>query len=186
MQVWSGNIVTGIAIALEQAGLHSREERHPAMCFLDLTGFTQLTQEQGDTMAAELIERLNRIVRAISVAHGGRPVKWLGDGVMFHFPEPAGGVTAAVEMVSAVADAGLPPAHVGLHAGPVVLQGGDHYGQTVNLAARIGEFARPGEVLVSRDVVDVCDGTSVRFDEIGPVSLKGVSGLVELYAAAPA
>ncbi len=44
-----------------------------------------------------------------------RPVKWLGDGLMFHFPEPPSGVLAAVEMVSALADEGLPPAHVGLH-----------------------------------------------------------------------
>ena len=53
MHVWSANIVDGIAAALEQAGLHTREERHPAMCFLDLTGFTQLTQERGDAAAAQ-------------------------------------------------------------------------------------------------------------------------------------
>jgi class 3 adenylate cyclase len=66
----------------------------------------------------------------------------------------------------------------------VVVQEGDYYGQTVNVAARIGEYARPGEVLVSRAVVEASRGSEMRFAEIGPVQLKGVSGLVELYVAA--
>lgn len=182
MHVWSTNLVDGIATALEQAGLHTRpEELEPAMCFLDLTGFSQLTQERGDVAAAELAERLNRIVQRISVQRGGRPVKWLGDGVMFFFPDPGAGVLAAVEMVEALADAGLPPAHVGLHAGPVVIQEGDYYGQTVNLAARIGDYARPGEVLVTRPVVEASDASLLAFEAIGSVELKGV-GVVELYA----
>jgi adenylate cyclase len=82
-----------------------------------------------------------------------------------------------------VTDAGLPPAHVGLHAGPFVFQEGDYYGQTVNMAARIGEYARPGEVLVSQEVVDASKDTGVSFREIGPVELKGVSGVVTLHAA---
>jgi len=86
MHVWSVNLVNGFEVALEHAGLYTREEQQPAMCFLDLTGFTQLTQERGDAAAAQLVERLNRIVQRISVQHGGRPVKWLGDGVMFLLP----------------------------------------------------------------------------------------------------
>jgi adenylate cyclase len=86
-------------------------------------------------------------------------------------------------MVAGVSAAGLPPAHVGLHAGPVVFQEGDYYGQTVNLASRIAEYARPGEVLVSHEVVEAADGTGATFREIGPVELKGVSGAMRLYAA---
>ena len=183
MHVWSVNIVGGFALALEQAGIQPRQETHPAMCFLDLTGYTQLTQERGDAAAAQLAERLNRIVQRISVQHGGRPVKWLGDGVMFHFPEPPGGVMAAIEMVGALADAELPPAHVGLHAGPVVLQEGDFYGQTVNLASRIGEYARAGEVLVSQSVVDAAGESGATFEPIGDVALKGVAQPISLYAA---
>ena len=154
------------------------------MCFLDVTGYTQLTQaERGDAAAAALAERLSRIVQRISVLHGGRPVKWLGDGVMFHFPDPGSGVLAAIEMVESLADAGLPPAHVGLHAGPIIVQEGDFYGQTVNLASRIGEYARPGEVLVSGAVRERADPSVVDFQPVGEVGLKGVSGLVELYSA---
>ena len=71
-------------------------------------------------------------------------MKWLGDGVMFYFREPRDAVLAAVEMVEVVGSQGLPPAHVGIHVGPVVFQEGDYFGRTVNLASRIAEYARPG------------------------------------------
>ncbi len=123
------------------------------------------------------------LVRRSAQEHGGTPVKWLGDGVMFYFREPAAAVLAAVALVEAVGSHGLPPAHVGIHAGPVVFQDGDYFGRTVNLAARIAEYARPGEVLVSQEVVDATHGGPVTFTEIGPVELKGVSGTLRLYTA---
>ncbi|MFL5721971.1 MAG: adenylate/guanylate cyclase domain-containing protein [Chloroflexota bacterium] len=180
---YTANIIEGFEAALAEAGLKSRLAHPPAMCFLDITGYTRLTQERGDAAAADLATTLARLVERTSVRHGGRPVKWLGDGVMFFFPNPGPGVAAALEMVAGVADAGLPPAHVGLHAGPVIFQAGDYYGQTVNVASRIAEYARPGEVLVSQDVVDASDGTEVVFREVGPVDLKGVSGALRLHAA---
>jgi adenylate cyclase len=109
-------------------------------------------------------------------------VKWLGDGVMFHFREPTGGVVAALEMVDAIATAGLPPAHVGLDTGPVVFQGGDYFGRTVNLAARIGERAAPGQVLVTQGIVDRVVPDGIAFEPIGAVELKGVSEPVLLHA----
>lgn len=182
-QAWTVDIIDGLEGMLAAAGLHSRLEHPPAMCFLDIAGYTRLTQEQGDAAAAQLAEQLGRLVQRISVKHGGRPVKWLGDGVMIHFPDPGQGVAAALEMVDAVVEAGLPPAHVGLHAGPVIFQEGDYYGQTVNIAARIAAYAEAGEVIVSQAVVDACAGTTVTFGEVGPVELKGVAGAMPLYAA---
>jgi adenylate cyclase len=182
-QAWGSNIIEAVETQLAAAGLHSRLEHPPAMCFLDITGYTRLTQERGDEAAAQMADQLGRLVQRISVTHGGRPVKWLGDGVMFHFPQPGPGVTAALEMVGGVAEAELPPAHVGLHAGPVIFQEGDYYGQTVNVAARIAEYARPGEVIVSQAVVDASEGAGCMFTKIGPVELKGVGGAMELHAA---
>jgi adenylate cyclase len=92
-------------------------------------------------------------------------------------------VVAALEMLVGVTDAALPPAHVGLHAGPVVFQGGDYFGRTVNIAARIAGYARPGEVLVSQEVVEASAGAGVTFREIGSVELKGVAGVLRLHAA---
>jgi adenylate cyclase len=65
----------------------------------------------------------------------------------------------------------------------VIVQDGDYFGRTVNLAARIGEYARPGEVLVSQEVVDAADGGPVAFTEVGPVELKGIPGTLRLYMA---
>jgi adenylate cyclase len=165
---WSKSTVEVVEGALEKAGLYSRLRRPPAVSFLDITGYTRLTEERGDEAAADLAGRLATVVRRSSREHEGRPVKWLGDGVMFYFGEPGHGVLAALEMVEGAATQGLPPARVGIHAGPVVFQEGDYFGRTVNIAARIADYARPGEVLVSQEVVDAADGTRSRSRRSGP------------------
>ena len=180
---WSQQSVETVERALDRAGAPSGPHAPPAMCFLDITGYTRLTEERGDEAAADVATSVAALVRRTSATHGGHPVKWLGDGVMFHFRDPGKGVLAALEMVDGIANQGLPPAHVGLHAGPVVFQEGDYFGRTVNLAARIADEARPGEVLVSQEVVEAAAGTPVTFTEIGPVELKGVSGPLRLHAA---
>jgi adenylate cyclase len=180
---WMKSIIDGVEAALSEAGVYSRLEQPPAVCFLDITGYTRLTEERGDEAAADLAGGLSRIVQRTAMQHGGKPVKWLGDGVMFYFREPGPGVVAALEMVEAAASGGLPPAHVGLHSGPVLFQEGDYFGRTVNVAARIAEYARPGEVVVSQEVVDAADGAPVSFVEIGPVELKGISGPLQLHTA---
>jgi len=182
-RAWTANIIEGFELQLEKAGIHSRLERLPAICFLDVTGFTRLTQERGDDAAAELAATVARLVQRSSVQRGGKPIKWLGDGVMFYFGEPGPGVRAALEMVDGLAAAGLPPCHVGLHAGPVLFQEGDYFGQTVNLSARIADYARPDEVLVSQAVADASQDEGIAFQEIGPVELKGVFGPVHLLRA---
>jgi adenylate cyclase len=180
---WSKGFVEHVEGALERAGLYSRLHHPPAVCFLDITGYTRLTEERGDEAAADVAARLATLVRRFSQEHGGQPLKWLGDGVMFYFRDPGNGVLAALEMVEGVATYAIPPAHVGIHAGPVVFQEGDYFGRTVNIASRIAEYARPGEVLVSQEVVDAIDGGPVTFTEIGPVELKGVSGTLRLHTA---
>jgi adenylate cyclase len=182
-RAWTANIVEGFEVLMAKAGIRSRLERPPAICFLDITGYTRLTQERGDDAAADLSVTLARLVQRSSVQRGGRPIKWLGDGVMLYFGDPGAGVHAALDMLDGLAAAGLPPAHVGLHAGPVLFQEGDYFGQTVNLSARIADYARQGEVLVSQAVADVCPDAGITFADIGPVELKGVSGTVHLLRA---
>jgi class 3 adenylate cyclase len=171
--------------ALERAGLARRRPlRPPAIAFLDLTGYTKLTEERGDRVAAELAGRLVEIVHEVAHRRGGRVVKLLGDGVMFHFPDPAQAVRCGLELVDRLPRVGLPLARVGLHSGPVVFQNGDYFGRTVNIAARITGHARPGEVLVSDQVVaDIDAQEAVRFQPVGPVSLKGLSTPITLYNA---
>jgi adenylate cyclase len=181
--VWTDHQVLNIEAALEEAGAIARPDRVPAMCFVDLAGYTRLTEEQGDQAAAELASTLAVLVERLSRAAGGTPVKWLGDGVMLHFRRPAGAVEASLAMVGELPSAGLPPAHVGVAAGPVVVQGGDYFGRTVNLASRVAGRAQAGQVLVTETVAAAVPGDAVAFSDLGELRLKGFSAPVRLLEA---
>jgi adenylate cyclase len=181
--LWTEGLVERVEDELEAAGVLGRPGRVPAMCFLDLAGYTRLTEEQGDAAAAALAETLAVLVNRSAREHGGVPVKWLGDGVMVQFREPAGAVLSALGMVEQLPQAGLPPVHVGVAAGPVVVQGGDFFGRTVNLAARIAAQASPGQVLVSQGVAESAPPEGVRFVELGELRLKGFARPVRLLEA---
>jgi adenylate cyclase len=180
---WMANVVEAVEATLEKAGLHRSISHPPAMCFLDLSGFTRLTEERGDEAAAGMSAVLGKLVQRSSHGHGGRPVKWLGDGVMVHFREPPAAVIFALEMLELIPGADLPPAHIGIDAGPVIFQDGDYFGRTVNLAARIAAYASAGQVLVSDEVLRVTTDPGVQFVDIGSVELKGVSRPVRLHEA---
>ena len=182
-RAWTGNIVESLEDLLAAAGLHSRLERPPAICFIDVSGYTRLTQERGDDAAADVAATVANLVQRTSVPHGGKLIKWLGDGVMLHFRDPGFAVTAALEMLQALDDARLPPAHVGVHAGPVLFQQGDYFGQTVNLSARIAAYAQAGEVLVTREAAAASRDEELVFVEVGAVELKGVAEPVPLLRA---
>jgi adenylate cyclase len=181
--VWTDHSVLNIEAALEEAGAIARPERVPAMCFVDLVGYTRLTEEQGDQAAAELAATLAVLVERLARAHGGTPAKWLGDGVMLHFRDPAGAVAASLAMVAQLPAAGLPPAHVGVAAGPVVVQGGDYFGRTVNLASRVATHARASQVLVTEPVAAAAGGDGVAFTDLGDLRLKGFSAPVRVLEA---
>jgi adenylate cyclase len=111
-------------------------------------------------------------------------VKWLGDGVMFSFRDPAAAVLATIEVGRRTGDVGLPPAHAGIAAGPVIFQDGDYYGRTVNLASRLAGAAEPGQTLVDAEVVRLAgDRDDLVFTSIGEISLKGMSSPIEAYEA---
>ena len=163
--------------ALERAGVRSKVARPPGMCFFDLSGYTRLTEERGDEAAAEMALTLSHLVQRTAHEHRGRVVKWLGDGVMLYFDEPAGAIQGALEMAERVPAAGLPQAHVGVDAGPVIIQDGDYFGSTVNAASRIAAYASAGEVLASERAVHAAEGlpSGITCTEIGPVDLKGMA-----------
>jgi class 3 adenylate cyclase len=156
------------------------------MAFVDLAGYTRLTEERGDRAAAELASTMSDVVRETVTHHAGRAVKWLGDGVMLHFAAPPEAVHACLELVDALPAAGLPEGHAGVSAGPVVTQDGDYYGRTVNLAARISSKAASGEVLVDEQVVTLASDAGLKFDHAGVFELKGFAQPMALHRAASA
>ncbi len=178
---WIADVVEAVEATLERAGLHHTVAEPPAMCFLDLSGYTRLTEERGDKAAAEIAATLGRLVQGSAYDHGGRPVKWLGDGVMLYFTEPDGAVISALELADSVPATGLPPPHTGIDSGPVILQDGDYFGRTVNTAARIASHAGPGQILVSDSVVRSSQNPSIRFVDVGLVELKGLPHPIRLH-----
>ena len=169
---------------LQELGLApKRTPSPPAIAFLDLTGYTALTEERGDEAGADLADRLATLVHEAARPHGGNPVKWLGDGVMFHFDDPSAAVLTGLDLVEQTPAAVNVRARVGISAGTVIFRDGDYFGRTVNVASRIADYARPGEVLVSGEVKERWNGDGVRFDEIGPVALKGLRDEITLYSA---
>jgi class 3 adenylate cyclase len=169
---------------MEERGISPRQpKRPPAIAFLDLTGYTTLAEERGDEAAAELAAGLAGVVREAAQAHGGRPVKWLGDGVMFHFTDPGKAILSGLDLVEQTEKAIRVPARIGINAGAVIAQEGDYFGRTVNIAARIADYARPHEVLVSEEARRSAGAADVEFELIGDVPLKGVSSSVRLHKA---
>jgi adenylate cyclase len=181
--VWAQHSVETAEAVLERAGLYQRAERTPTISFVDLTGYTRLTEERGDETAARLASRLATLVDGVAFRHGGRPVRWLGDGAMFLFPEATAAVRAALEMSEGAPAAGLPTTHIGIQSGPVIFQDGDVYGRTVNVASRIADLAEPGDVLTTEDTMRQVDADEVDWARIGPAELKGVATPVTLYRA---
>jgi adenylate cyclase len=180
--VWTAGLVEWVEQALDQAGLAQPVARPPAMCFLDLTGFTRLTDEQGDEAGARTALTFSGLVQRTAHERRGRVVKWLGDGVMLYFGEPADAVVGALEMAERVPAAGLPQAHVGVDAGPVIVQDGDYFGSTVNIASRIASYAKAGEVLASERACAAATDLPawVVSTDVGAAELKGVSKPVAL------
>jgi adenylate cyclase len=178
-------VLDHVESAMERAGAIRRRAREvPAIGFLDLSGFTALTESQGDEAAVELSSSLTDLVRKASRERGGHPVKFLGDGVMCYYARPASGVQAALDMVEGAKEAGLPPARVGLNAGPVIARDSDYFGRTVNIASRVAAYAGPGQVLVTDDLCSAAgELPGVTFDPIGEVQLKGLARPVALRAA---
>jgi class 3 adenylate cyclase len=183
-RVWTDDGVQHMESAIEAMGLYERIERPTAVAFLDLAGYTRLTEERGDEAAAQIAADLAALVHQEVGRRDGRAVKWLGDGVMFSFADAAAAVLATIEVGRRTGEVGLPPAHAGVAAGPVIFQDGDYYGRTVNLASRLAGAAEPGQTLVEAEVVRLADGRdTIGFRRIGEVDLKGISSPVEVFEA---
>jgi adenylate cyclase len=125
----------------------------PAVAFVDLTGFTRLTEERGDEAAAGTALRLGEVTTEVVGRLGGRLVKLLGDGVLVRFDDAATAVDATLNLLAALPAANLPTGHAGVAAGPLIVREGDIFGRTVNMAARIADIAPDGRLYLPASVV---------------------------------
>jgi adenylate cyclase len=102
---------------------------------------------------------------------------------MFHFSDPGSAILSGPDLIEQTERAISVPARIGINAGAVIAQEGDYFGRTVNIAARIADYARPHEVLVSEGARLSATVENVEFELIGDVPLKGVSRSVRLHKA---
>ena len=142
-----------------------------------------MTEEAGDEVAARVSLTLADLVNEIASLYDGVVVKMLGDGVHFHFDDPQDAVMASLAVVDEVGPAGLPPAHIGVNAGPVIYDEGDYFGRTVNIAARIAAQAGAGQVYVGADVEPLVRPEGFRLIDVGAMELKGIAVPVNVLQA---
>jgi adenylate cyclase len=173
-----------VETALDEAGVRVRTPRgDEASAFADLTGYTRLTEEAGDERAAAVSLELAQFVNEVAADHRGDVVKMLGDGVHFHFRDPSDAVRASLDIVAGVEPRGLPPAHIGVNAGPMIYDEGDYFGRTVNIAARIAAKAAAGDVFVGEDLVRNVEPNGFTLHEVGQFELKGIARPVTIFRA---
>lgn len=151
-----------------------------AIVFTDLEGFTTYTERQGDDAAHGLLQRHALAVGPVVRGRGGRIVKRLGDGLLLTFPGPEAAVLAALDLL----EVAPPPLKMraGVHWGEAYESRDDIVGHDVNVAARVADVAKGGEVLATvgtRDSVQGLDGR-VEFGRVGRRKLKGLDEPIQV------
>ncbi len=150
------------------------------LCFIDLTGFTAFTEEEGDIEALDVVENFVETVEA-TLPRDATIVKTIGDEVMVVSPDPASLTEWAVAFLGRFDR--RPQPRVGIHNGDAVYRDGDYFGNSVNLAHRIVNRALAGEVLVTdRVAASLETRPGMRLEPIGEVSLKGFPVPTALFA----
>ena len=156
-----------------------------AVLFADLAGFAALTEAHGDGGAADVAERFS-VLAHLSLAGSAQLVKTIGDAVMIVAAEGHAGVETALSLLRAVdAEPGFPGVRMGLQVGPVVERGGDVFGATVNVAARLAEHAHIGQLVTTAAVVDLAGPPGeVHVQALGPTRLKNIAVELDLFSMA--
>jgi len=147
--------------------------------FTDMEGSTTITTRLGDAKSMELLRTHNAIIRNAIKIHGGSEVKHTGDGFMISFSSVSNAVECAISIQRGITSYNkedpVTPLHlrIGLSAGEPVVEGGDLFGSTVQLAARICDHAKPEQILVTSVVQKLCIGKKFPFSDLGEATLRG-------------
>jgi adenylate cyclase len=155
--------------------------------FVDLVGYTALSQELDGAELNALVARFEGVTYDTVAQLGGRLVKTIGDEVMFVAEDPEVALQIALELTDRTRqDEVLPRARAGMACGPALAREGDYYGAVVNLAHRLVEIARPQSIIVSAELATALDGhDGFTFQRLRSRRIRGI-GRVEIYAAGAA
>jgi len=167
--------------------------RLAAILAADVVGYSRLMeQDEAGTLAA-LKERRKEVLEPLVGRHRGRVFKTAGDSVLIEFGSAVNAVQCAIDLQEgmAAANGDLPPdrrivLRIGVNLGDVMVEGGDLYGDGVNIAARLEGIAEPGGILISGSAYDQVKGkVDAGFDDLGSQSLKNISEAVRIYQSRP-
>jgi adenylate cyclase len=148
------------------------------LCFIDLTGFTRYTEEEGDLEALDVVENFVETVEA-TLPPEATVVKTIGDEVMVVSPDPTSLTDWAVDLLERFPK--RPRPRVGIHHAKAVYRDGDYFGTHVNLVHRVVGRAQAGEVLVTDAVTGSLEERGLTCEAIGEVGLKGFTSPTPLY-----
>ena len=153
-----------------------------AIAFADLTGYTRMTEEEGELSAVDAVERFVEAVE-VTLPDEARIIKTIGDEVMIIGSDASALTDWAVGFQAMQTERPLP--RIAVHCGVALFRDGDYYGRDINIASRVAARSAGGEVLVTRPVVQVAreGGPHLEFERIGAVTLKGFSDSTEVFVA---
>lgn len=158
------------------------ESTSVTVAFVDLAGFSALTDVHGDAAAIRVLKRFEGFVHD-ALGGYGPPIKWIGDEAMFGFPDPATALEVLGRLLPACrSEPEIPLTRTGLSHGAVLRRANDLFGSTVNIAARITAKAAPGQLLATEPVAHIATASGIVAKAIGPVQLRSIVGRVPLYS----
>jgi class 3 adenylate cyclase len=166
--------------------------RLAAVMAADVVGYSRLIQQDEAGTLAALKQRRKSVLEPLVAQHRGRIVKVMGDGVLVEFASAVNAVACGVELQQRIGEAntGVPEARrillrIGINLGDVVVEGGDIYGDGVNVAARLQEMAESGGIVISRKVhEEVAGKLALVCDDLGERPLKNIATPIRVYRVA--
>jgi adenylate cyclase len=162
--------------------VHGFESTVATVAFVDLAGFSAITDVYGDASAISVLRCFEDLVSQ-ALEGLGPPIKWIGDEAMFGFPDPATALKVLGRLIPACrSESRIPLTRTGLNHGPVLRRGNDLFGSTVNIAARIAAFASPGQLLATQPVANIAAASGIVARDMGTVALRSIADGVSLHS----
>jgi adenylate cyclase len=159
-----------------------------AIVFTDIRGFTERTSQQTLEQNQRLLATHSELLSPLFRAFGGRIIKSIGDAFLVTFESPTQAVLAGVAIQDRLwahnrgaSDADRLDVRIAINVGEVRLEGGDIFGEPVNIAARVEGQAEAGEVYFTEAVYLAMNKAEVPSSELGAFELKGIPGKIKLF-----
>jgi len=176
------SVRTVAALDASSNRLSDHSDGHAAIVFVDMSGFTALTEVHGDHVAAEFAEEFAAMATAV-LGPNDQLIKTIGDAVMVSCYDADAALTFLYRLGTAAHFAGaFPMLRAGVSTGPVMKRRGDIYGATVNTAARLAALAAPGQIVTSQVVASAALAANLAIEALGLVSIRNMNQPMELSA----